>query len=88
MLDIKEGCGGPGSIRQTADSHLEHKVDGASVRSDSHGAALWDGLTGCQRDDGLRVRQGLDLQTVFLYQGHGSRVYALKVAWKRETRIL
>lgn len=58
---LNRGAGQPGSIRQTADSHLEHKVDGASVRSDSHCAALWDGLAGCQGDDGLRVRQGLDL---------------------------
>lgn len=60
--------------------HLEHKVDSTSVRSDSHSTAFWDRLVGCQRDDGLRIRQGLDLQTVFLHQGHSCRVYALEVA--------
>lgn len=61
-------------------SHLEHEVDSTSVRSDSHSAAFWDRLVGCQRDDGLRVRQGLNLQAVFLQQRHGCSIYALQVA--------
>ena len=70
--------------QQITGPHLEHKVDSTSVRGDSHCTACWDRLVGCQRVDGLRIRQGLNLQTVFLHQGHSSRVYALEVAWERQ----
>lgn len=68
---------------QFTNTHLEHKVDGTSVRGDRHSTAFWDRLVGCQGDDGLRVRQGLNLQTVLLHQGYGCRVYALEVACGR-----
>lgn len=58
----------PESTRMITGSNLEHEVDGTSVRSDSYSTAFWDRLVCCQRDDGLRIRQGLDLQTVFLHQ--------------------
>lgn len=64
-------------------SHLEHKVDSTSVRGDSHGTAFWDRLVVCQRDDGLRIRQGLNLQTVLVHQGRSRRIYALEVTWER-----
>lgn len=62
-----------------AHPHLEHKVDSASVRGDSHGTTLWNRVGGCERDDGLRIRQGLNLQSVRLHQGHSCRVYTLEV---------
>ncbi len=61
-------------FEQITRPHLEHEVDSTSVRGDSHSAAFWDRLVGCQRDDGLRIRQGLDLQIVRLHQGHSRRV--------------
>lgn len=67
--------------------HLEHKVDSTSVRGDSHSTASWDRLVACHRNDGLRIRQGLNLQTVLLHQGHGRRVYALEVAWETNGQI-
>lgn len=71
----------PQKAEQIVDSHLEHKVDSTSVRGNGHSTAFWDRLAGCQRYDGLRVRQGLDLQIVLLHQGHCLRVYTLEVAW-------
>lgn len=62
-------------------SHLEHKVDRASVRGDGHSTPFWNRLGGRERDDGLRIRQGLNLQTVLLHQGHSRRIYALEVTW-------
>lgn len=60
-------------------SYFEHQVNGAPVGGDGHGAAFWGRLGGHQRDDGLRIRQRLNLQAVFLHQRRGCRVYALKV---------
>ena len=62
-----------------ANPHLEHKVDSASVRGDGHSTTLWHRGGGCERDDGLRIRQGLNLKSVCLHQGHGCRVYTLEV---------
>lgn len=63
-------------------SYLEHEVDSASVRGDRHGTASWDGLLSRHSDDGLRIRQGLNRQTVLLHLGHSGSVDALEVAWE------
>lgn len=65
-------------------SYLEHHVNGTPVGGDGHRAALWGGLGGRQGDDGLGIRQRLNLRAVFLHQRHGGGVYALKVTC-RET---
>lgn len=44
------------------DSHLQHEMDGASVGSDGHRTALWDGaFAPADWVDGLRVGESLDL---------------------------
>lgn len=68
-------------------SYFEHHVNGAPVGGDGHGAAFWGGLGGHQGHDGLGIRQRLNLQAVFLHQGHGGRVYALKVTCRETSPI-
>lgn len=72
---------GPGVPGQTRGPHLEQQVDGAPVGGHGHSTAFWDGLVGRQRNHGLRVGQGLDLQTVGLDLSGRGRVDALEVTW-------
>lgn len=68
-----------------ASCHLEHQVDCASVGGDGHSAPLWNRLVGSEGGDGLRVSQGLDLQTVLLHHRRGGRVHALEITFAKET---
>lgn len=63
-----------------AAAHLEHQVDGASVRGDGHRAALGGGLVGAHGVDRLGVGKRLDGQAVLLHQVHSCWVCTLEVA--------